>query len=894
MRYSNKEHISIPLVYGIAGCCWIFFSDALLLGRAVSDDILSISTFKGLGFVAVTACILYVLLLRRHQLLMAHQQKLQEQSEFQRAITLASPLPLYTLTPEGTVTYWNPAAERIFGWTSDEVLGWPLPIVPDFARDTFAETLGRTLQGHIFSGFELQRQHKNGSLIDVSLSSAPILDNEKRPIGVMAILENITEKKEAEKTIFKLNRLYTVLSEVNQAIVRIRDLQELFDTACRIAVKDGGFCMTWICLLDKESGKVHKTAAYGLDDGFLDAAHNKADLASAGQGPVYTALREGKHDVVHDVAADPRTAERREEAVKRGYRSSAAFPIAPLGEVRGAAVFYSEEPYFFDAAEIRLLDELAMDLSMAMEIIEHEEMRLQAETRLKESESRYRSLFESNHAVMLLVDPEEGRIVDANPAACDYYGWSRSTLKRLAVWDINTLDAAAVKEKMAAALFAGERRFLFQHRRADGSVRDVEVYSGSILLEERNLLYSIVFDVTERIRAENALIEAKERAETANKAKTEFLTNMSHELRTPLNGVLGMLHLIRTTGLNSVQEEYAAAAVHSSKRLTDLLSSILDMSQLESGSLTITAAPFDPRDAIREATELFKSAAKQSKLELRSRCDPNAPREVIGDKPRLMQVLTNFVGNALKFTQSGGVTLEATALSPVEPETCRLLFSISDTGPGIADDILKNLFEPFIQGSQGFRREHQGAGLGLALNKRIISLMGGHIAVETQKGVGTAIHFSLSFPLPEAEEELEAANEPHAVATSPLRVLVVEDDMVNRLSLTRLLEKHSIAVDAVGDGRQALELLRSTDFSVVLMDIQMPVMDGLEAATAIRNGETGEQNVNIPIVALTAYATEKDRQRFLQAGMNDYLSKPVEVDDVLRIVLRNASQPKTA
>ena len=506
---------------------------------------------------------------------------------------------------------------------------------------------------------------------------------------------------------------------------------------------------------------------------------------------------------------------------------------------------------------------------------------------LEESETLFRRLFEDHAAVKLLLDPETGRIMDANDAAAAFYGWPRERLREMRIQEINTLPPTEIRAHMARAMSQGQMHFEFRHRLADGSERDVEVLSGSIRHKGMSVIYSIVHDITERKKMESALLEAKEAAEAANRAKSEFLANMSHEIRTPLNGVLGMLQLMKTTTLGKEQGEYAEMAMQAGQRLARLLCDILDLSRMEAGKLAVQEEPFRLSETIRSVEQLFLPISRQTGVLLRCHVDAGIPDQLLGDTLRLQQVLTNLVGNAFKFTKAGSITLEVYPLPSKHARKRRILFSVSDTGCGIPHHMLDHLFNPFIQASEGFNRSFQGAGLGLAISKQLVGLLGGNISVDSTVGQGTTVHFCATFGLTETSAPAPQTIGPSVEQpTKGLRILLAEDDRINRMTAERLLKKTGCTVFSAENGSDALEALRQGDYDVVLMDVQMPVMDGVEATQAIRAGKAGYDRADIPIIALTAYAMVGDRERLLAAGMDDYVAKPVDLPELEQAIVR--------
>ena len=389
-------------------------------------------------------------------------------------------------------------------------------------------------------------------------------------------------------------------------------------------------------------------------------------------------------------------------------------------------------------------------------------------------------------------------------------------------------------------------------------------------------------NLREREAMTKSLHKAKAVAEAANSAKTVFLANMSHEIRTPLNGIVGMLQLFHATPLSSEQTEYADAAMESSERLTDLLSDILDLSMAETGVMELRREPLELATVFALTQKLFNATIRQSGLDLTFFINPDIPMDLQGDAVRLEQVLTNLIGNSIKFTDKGSIQVEAHNLPSASPETCRILFSVADTGRGIADDKLTRLFEPFTQEDEGYNKSYQGAGLGLSICKRLVELMGGDMVVTSEVGEGTVVYFSAMFNVvPTHHAEISSHEAGNGLPFLDLKVLLAEDDRVSRLAAQRIMERIGCRVTSVENGAQALDALRKEHFDLVVMDIQMPEIDGMEATRAIRAGDAGSANTDIPVIALTAYAMASDRNNFTQAGMNGYIAKPIDIQAML-------------
>ena len=441
---------------------------------------------------------------------------------------------------------------------------------------------------------------------------------------------------------------------------------------------------------------------------------------------------------------------------------------------------------------------------------------------------------------------------------------------------------------------SGERVNNFEtvRKAKDGRLIDVSLAVSPVLNQEGNIVGSstIARDITERKRAEEALRLAKEEAEAANQAKSEFLANMSHELRTPMNGIIGMVDLALMTSTDPKVIAYLQIAKQSGKALLDIINDILDLSKIESGKVGLVKKPFPLRAGLESMFGAFAVSAHGKGLNFFQAIDLAVPDNLMGDLGRLRQVLTNLIGNAIKFSDNGTVRVSVevdrkTAPAP-GPGAVRLLFKVKDDGIGIAKERLAEVFEAFNQGDLSSHAQYGGTGLGLSISKNLVAMMHGEIWADSAPSKGSSFYFTALFGLAKGRNRPNARDWPRAVPVRELRILLAEDDRINRLLGVELLTRRGHRVEVAGNGREVLEKLKAGKFDLVLMDVNMPGITGTEAVRAIRTGEAGQgqDKAGIPVVALTAHALTGDRERFLAAGMDGYLAKPINLEELDRML----------
>lgn len=521
------------------------------------------------------------------------------------------------------------------------------------------------------------------------------------------------------------------------------------------------------------------------------------------------------------------------------------------------------------------------------------------ETRVEAKQRLLEASFASSHDSIIIFDAE-GTILDFNAQAEQDFGFKREDVlgkdmanyvvpDRYKALHYHTLARITSPEGNHQDTFRTE----IEVKRSNGEEFLSELSFSRSRNENGDIFVAYMRDISEAKAAEQALIDAKQAAEAANVAKTAFLANMSHEIRTPMNGVLGLLDVLRRTKLTDEQMEYTNIISRSGNTLLNILSDILDLSKIESGKLKVHAEPCNLKKIIQNSIDLFSASANEKGLTLKSSYADDLPSHFIVDANRIQQIMSNLIGNAIKFTPYGLINIEVRGWSKNDHTDVEI--TVTDTGIGIEEKKLDLIFDAFTQAENSTTREYGGTGLGLSISRQLAEAMDGTLSVSSKLGVGTS--FKLILPLRQAKKakntDVKPSKSKLQIKSTPIRkthlpehlnFLIVEDDEINRMVIKAYLEHPKINLTIAKTGLEAVEFCRMQEFDMIFMDVSMPVMSGIDATQIIRDEERKNGRRPAPIICITAHAMKTDREGFISAGMDDYLSKPLRKNDLLQML----------
>jgi PAS domain S-box-containing protein len=781
------------------------------------------------------------------------ERRLRASEERFRGVFEQAPSGICVTARDGRLLQVNEALCRLLGYTEEELLSatWAELMHPDdFA---LSQELVTSLLDDPTTRVEAERRyiHCAGHVVSARVRMSAMRVQETGQIFFIVHLEDITEQKRAE-------------SALQESEERFRSLA------------DGCPTMMWVTDAEGDFRFANETCRqfFGV---------RVDELCARKWRPVLHPDDASRYFEAFDESIEQRTPFRAEARIRRAD-----------GEWRWVGSY--AKPRFSASGEFLGHAGLTADITE----------RLKAEQAIQASEEKFRQLAENIRELFWMWDVEDNKAAYLSPACEQVWGIKPEDLEqnpRAWIEAVHPDDQETAQSFFARHITGESVDTNYRIRRRDGVERWIRDRAFPIRDRSGRVIRvaGIAEDITERKQHEEQLLEAQRQALAANLAKSRLLANMSHEIRTPMNGVLGMAQLLASTELSADQRKYLGVIQTSGKALLALIDDILDFSKIEAGKITLERVDFDVHALLHDFHQLWTLQATSKGLSFRSNLAGGVPSQLKGDPNRLLQILNNLAANAVKFTERGEVALEV-ALESALNGGATLRFSITDSGIGIRPEQAALLFSPFVQADASTTRRYGGTGLGLAISKQLAELMGGRIGLQSEEGHGSTFWFTAAFEAaspaePSALVNGQPASTPFAAGQSPAerhgrepRMLVAEDNPTNRLVAIAQLKKLGYAADAVANGAEAISALQQKHYDIVLMDCEMPVMDGYEATRRLRAANMTE----LPIIALTAHAMSSNRDRCLQEGMSDFLTKPVDLHQLAAVLDRWLRLPQPA
>ncbi len=740
----------------------------------------------------------------------------------------------------GTITFMNPAAGMLTGWEPGHAAGKPLEFVLRMTEQGTAN--GTMLDQQAIRDLVNRKSFdtmfilsQTGRAVPVEQTVSPIKIDDSHSAGMLVVLNDITERLAVEEMLYKLYRAV----DQSPALVIITDAKGTIEFINPRVVEVTGYSYGELL---GQNPRIFRSGVH--DTGFYSELWDTILAGGTWQGEMCDRRKDGSL-----------------------YWETAI--ISPIMKENGVITHFLK---------------IAEDITARREAEEHYRRK-----------AREQEAILSNIPAFVFFKDINLRYITANNAFLLLAGQSEENLPGKSDFDLFTRpDAESFRLHDQRVLETGEPLYNLDETvtASDGSVIRTTTSKLPYRDESGTIagIIGIAWDITRLKEHEEQLARAREAADQANRAKSDFLANMSHEIRTPMNAIIGTTELALNTELSETQRDYLKMSLSAANSLLAIINDILDLSRIESGRLELEEVEFSPRELVEETTEMMRIQAVKKGLSLSCDIAPGIPEALAGDPGLLRQVLINLIGNAVKFTERGGINvrLEAAPAGPdapgnTGPETAglvRLVLSVKDTGIGIPADMHRAIFEKFTQADSSTRRAYGGTGLGLAICKELALKMNGEIRVESEPGRGSTFYFSALLKKAAGPIRATAARPPAIEATGGdgvyLRILLAEDNEINQIMAREHLTRMGHPVSIASSGLEAITLLQARTFDLVLMDVQMPDMDGIEVTRFVR--ESGDPRIDrhIPIIAMTAHALKGDRERFIAAGMSDYIAKPVD------------------
>ncbi len=805
-------------------------------------------------------------------------QALRESQEEIRLIIDHALDAIVTIDQEGVITDWNPQATLIFGWPKAEILGQSfrdrlLPLNHRTEQEHQLKYFLETKQQHVVNKrLEIQGLHRKGHEFPIEVTMVPLF--KQNSYSFCAFIRDITEQKETEVALQQETAFMKLIQLIAIAANQAQSIDEAFQASLNRICEFTKWPVAHVYFRDDERASTLTPSTLWYLENEEEFKTFKAlteqTIFQSGVGLPGRVLGQGRAMWIADITQDSNFP-RAKMAEELGIRGGFAFPVMAGQSVMGVLEFFSRD---VESPNPRLLEVMEIIGTQLGRVLE----RIRGDLAREESDARIRGIVETAADAIITIN-ESGIIQSYNSAAERVFGYSAQEAIDQNVSLLMPSPHHEHHDEYLQRYLSGHTSTIFgksrelEGKRKNGTIFPMELAVSEIHAGSRRTFTGIIRDISDRKEHEQELREAKDRAEMAVTAKSQFLATMSHEIRTPMNGVIGMTGLLLETTLSTQQRQFADTVRSSGETLLKIINDILDFSKIEAGKLEFETIPFDLRTTLEESLELLAEAAGKKHLELVGLVFANVPTALQGDPGRLRQIFMNLIGNAIKFTSEGEIIVKISSLQETH-DHIGIRVEINDSGEGIPADILPKLFRPFTQADSSTTRRHGGTGLGLAICKQLVQQMGGEIGVENRPERGSAFWFTAHF---QKQPDLAMTISHEPIALERLRVCAVDDHPTNRQLLEQYFQHWNMDGTLVERPSDCLALLRQqaqngTPFDLAILDMEMPEMDGFELAHLIKLDSNLQ---TMRLILLTSLGRRGDATAAQQCGFSGYLTKPI-------------------
>jgi len=818
----------------------------------------------------------YVLIVLRDITLQKKLQKqLEEDEEKFRTLANSASVAIFIYDSEKFL-YLNKYIEELTGYKIEELIGTNfLKVVhPDFHEMIRGRAEARLRGENIPTRYEFKIVTKDGHEKWIDFTAGRIT-YKGRPAGIGTAYD-ITDLKKAYERLEQLNTTLKVIRNVNQLITRVHDRDELLKQTCDLLIENNNFLCACIVLVSEDKIKA-EDFYFSFCEKFKNTERQDLLCLIKDKKEIPICIKKILEDDILMCLDDNFICKDCGLCINN-FDKIFGIRLSFKNKIYGVLLIHTKKNYFVDSEEELLIKEVAGDISYAIYNIETEQEKTRIQKDLEESELKYKNLFNNNHTIMLIINPEDGKIIDVNPAAINYYGYPEEQFNNMYISDINILPIEKLKEEMQKAKEKKKNHFVFKHKKANGEIRDVEVYSNPVTIKGKTYLFSIIHDITEKVKKEEELKIAMAKAEESDKMKTIFLRNVSHEIRTPMNAILGFANLLKLKPTSEKIDYYVDIINNNALQLLNIIDDIITLSKFESEQKKLNIERFSISKFLNELIAINQEQSINKNIKIILNESKNIEEDFISaDKIKITQILNNFISNALKYTPEGTIEVGYNV------ENKKIVIYVKDTGVGIKEDEKKHIFKPFFRGEYAQQKAIRGTGIGLSISKKLAESMGGRVYFESEYLKGTTFYLEVPVTSNDKVKKDDFDNKidkiEKTVHKRKLNIIILEDEFYNYLYLETVLKAEGHNISWAKNYEEFKELIKKGSYDLLLLDLKVPGLSGVKLLEEIR-----KEYKELPIIVQSAYVEDEIVKQVQKAGCNEYIKKPISRKNLLSII----------